>query len=155
MSGWNPWPLAEAGEAAWQGRANIREMTQAAERAVIAPAEPGAFPHDWRRAVAARIAAMNGQGALARHYGDGLPDDHAALAAPDGPGRDAREVAVLRFMDRVAAHPREVEAEEVAALRAVGVGEADIVRLCELNAFLGYQARVVAGLALMVGEGGA
>ena len=39
--------------------------------------------------------------------------------------------------------------QDIAALKAAGVGEADIVRLSELAAFVNYQLRVVAGLKLL------
>jgi uncharacterized protein YciW len=42
-----------------------------------------------------------------------------------------------------------VVADDVASLRAAGVSDADIVRLCELVAFVAYQSRVLAGLRLM------
>ena len=42
-------------------------------------------------------------------------------------------------------------AQAVETLKAAGVAEADIVRLCELNAFMSYQARVLAGLAILKG----
>jgi uncharacterized protein YciW len=54
-------------------------------------------------------------------------------------------------MDKVAAHTREVEAGDIAGLQAAGVADADIVRLAELNAFLAYQVRLIAGLRLMRG----
>ena len=49
-------------------------------------------------------------------------------------------------MDRVAALPRDIAAEDIAALQEAGLPDADIVRLCELNAFLSYQCRLDAGL---------
>ena len=54
-------------------------------------------------------------------------------------------------MDKVAAHTRDIAADDIAALQDAGVTDADIVRLCELNAFLAYQIRVVSGLQLMTG----
>ena len=41
---------------------------------------------------------------------------------------------------------------DIADLQAAGVADADIVRLAELNAFLAYQIRVIAGLRLMQGH---
>ena len=37
------------------------------------------------------------------------------------------------------------------ALKSAGIADADIVRLAELNAFLAYQIRLIAGLKLMQG----
>jgi len=49
-------------------RAKVMEMTQAAEDAVLAPATPGAWPADLRAALAARIARLNGDEALAARF---------------------------------------------------------------------------------------
>lgn len=135
---------------AMSGRANIFEMTQAAEDAVLRPREAGAWPHSLRAALAARIATLNGEHELASHF---VADagNHAELADPANWGTNARVSTVLVFMDRVAADTRNVTAEDIATLQATGISDADIVRLAELNAFLAYQIRVITGLRLMKG----
>ena len=147
----SPW-LAAAASAAAQSRNNIFEMSRQAESAVIDPRDAGGFPSEWRRAVAARIAALNALPDLAAHYLAGVTDPALRnLADPAEAGRDARERSVITFMDRVATQPRAVQAEEIEGLKTAGVAEADIVRLCELNAFMSYQCRVLAGLAALKG----
>ncbi len=147
----SPWIGAVASAAA-QSRSTIFEMSRQAEGAVIAPRDPGGFPSDWRHAVAARIATLNALPELAAHYLGGVTDPALrGLADPSAAGRDDRERSVISFMDRVATQPRAVEAEEIEGLKAAGVAEADIVRLCELNAFMSYQCRVLAGLAALKG----
>lgn len=147
----SPWQGALAAIAA-QTRSDIVEMSRKAEEAVTAPHDPGDFPSQWRLAMAARIAALNGLASLAEHYRAKVTDPALrALAEPSAPGRDAREQVVLAFMDKVAADTRSVAAEDIETLKAAGVAEADIVRLCELNAFMSYQARVLAGLAILKG----
>jgi uncharacterized protein YciW len=133
-------------------RADVLRMTDRAEAAVLAPREPGAWSHDMRAALASRIARINGKGDLAEAYRARIAGPAAgAICDPDHTGRDAREATVLRFMDRVAARPRDVTADEVADLSAAGVADADIVRLCELNAFMAYQIGLIHGLALLAG----
>lgn len=134
-----------------EARADIAAMSRAARRAVVAPAAPGGWPVAWRHAVAARICAGHGQPDLARTYLAGAGDALQALAAPDFAGRDAQEVAVLAFVDRVATEPRRVEAADIDSLKAQGIAGADIVRLCELAAYLAYECRVTAGLSLLKG----
>lgn len=147
----SPW-IGAAASAAAQSRSNIFEMSRQAESAVIDPRDAGGFPTAWRRAIAARIATMNALPDLAAHYLAGVADPALrGLADPNAAGRDARERGVISFMDRVATQPRDVQAEEIEALKATGVMEADIVRLCELNAFMSYQCRVLAGLAALKG----
>lgn len=132
------------------GRENIIEMTQAAEDAVLRPRDVGAFGHDLRAALAARVARLAQDDSLSAHY---LADagDMAALADPAQTGTAQGLSAVVAFVDKVANQTRDIVAEDVSGLQAAGVEDADIVRLCELVAFLAYQTRLVAGLRLMGG----
>lgn len=134
-------------------RGTIVELSRQAESAVTRPRDPGEWPSQWRLAISARIAALNGLQVLTEHYLGSVTEPALRdLADPTQAGRDARERVVLAFMDKVACAPRTVLAEDIAALKSAGVPEADIVRLCELNAFMGYQCRVLAGLALLQGD---
>lgn len=136
-----------AGDAAVQGRANIFEMTQEAETAVLRPKDCGLWPHSLRAALAARIAGLNGERALAGQYATDA-GEYAALADPSEDGAGHGLMPVVTFMDKVAVDTRNVAASDIAGLQAAGVADADIVRLCELNAFLAYQLRLIAGLRL-------
>lgn len=49
----------------------------------------------------------------------------------------------------MALNPKNASSKDIEALVNAGVPEDDIVRLSELNAFVSYQIRVVAGLRLM------
>ena len=132
------------------GRENIFDMTQAAEEAVLRPRDAGAFDHDLRAALAARVAKLAEDDRLAAHY---LADagNMAALGDPAQTGAAQGLSAVVAFVDKVASQTRDIAAEDVAGLQAAGVADADIVRLCELVAFMAYQIRLVAGLRLMRG----
>lgn len=132
-------------------RSNVFEMTQAAEDAVLRPIDVGRWPHTLRAALAARIARANGEEALAERY---LADAGAfvSLADPSDDGSKGDHAAVVAFMDKVATQTRDVDAADIATLQAAGVSDADIVRLAELNAFLSYQLRVIAGLRLLQGR---
>lgn len=144
-------PEGPVGTAA-QTRAKVLEMTQAAEAAVLAPKETGAWPHALRAALAARIARLNGEGALAERFLEGA-GSFAALADPARDGAEEGLGPVVAFMDKVAARTRDIAAGDIADLQAAGIADADIVRLAELNAFLAYQIRLIAGLRLMAGAG--
>ncbi len=142
---------AEGGlAAAVEGRASIFEMTQAAEDAVLRPQDVGPWSHELRAALAARIAVLNGEQDLARRYGQ-RAGAFADLTDPAKDGAAQGLAEVVGFMDKVAADTRNVTAADVSGLQAAGVADADIVRLAELNAFLAYQIRVIAGLRLMKG----
>lgn len=137
--------------AAVEARASIFEMTQAAEVAVMRPKQAGRWPHGMRAALAARTALLNGERDLAARYAAGA-DGFTALADPADDGAGLGLADVVAFMDKVAADTRNVAAADIAGLKAAGVADADIVRLAELNAFLAYQIRVIAGLRLMKGS---
>ncbi|MBN9672537.1 hypothetical protein [Roseibium aggregatum] len=136
--------------AALEGRSNIVAMTQTTEDAVLKPVDAGSWSHDVRAALAARIAALNGEGALADRYCGLIADPEVAeLADPLKSGKVQGMEHVCDFMDKVAAQTRDVDAEDIRTLQESGVSDADIVRLCEINAFMSYQVRVLAGLRLM------
>jgi uncharacterized protein YciW len=122
-------------------RADLMEATLRNERAVIAPDDPGGLSHAQRRTLACRIAELNGDAGLAAHYAPG-----AAVDADD-----ARWTAILRHVDLVTQRPKDATRDNIAALLAAGVAEADIVRLSQLIAFVNYQVRVIAGLRLIAG----
>lgn len=129
-------------------RANIFQMTQEAEAAVLRPNDTGRWPHGFRAALAARIAMLNAARELSERYKQDA-GDYAALVNPATDGEAEGLGPVLAFMDKVADRTREVDEEDIAELQAAGIDDADIVRLCELNAFLAYQIRVIAGLRLL------
>ncbi|MDJ0631285.1 MAG: hypothetical protein QNJ44_23725 [Rhodobacter sp.] len=140
-------PGGEAAAAA-ETRANIFDMTRIAEDAVLRPRDTGPWSHPLRAALAARIARLNGENALAEHH-MAAAGDFAALADPADDGASRGCGAVIAFMDKVAARTRDVQVRDITALQSAGIADADIVRLAELNAFLAYQLRVIAGLRLM------
>ncbi|WPZ16569.1 hypothetical protein T8J41_22045 (plasmid) [Nitratireductor rhodophyticola] len=140
---------------ALEGRADIMAMTQATHDAALKPSDPGGLSHGERAALAARVARLNKDEALAAHYmalleEAGADEAVSAMADPahDGEG-DARRAALLAYTDLVSTHPRDTTPEDIEALKSAGISDADIVRLSELNAFLAYQIRVIAGLKLM------
>ena len=135
-------------KSAVEGRADVFRMSQAAEEAVLRPKDAGPWPHGLRAALAARIAAHHSETDLAAHYAADA-EGFAALADPIEDGAGLWLAVVVAFMDKVATDARHVSACDITDLQAAGVADADIVRLAELNAFLAFRMRVVAGLRLM------
>lgn len=132
-------------------RSNIFNMSDAAEEAVLRPKEYGAFEHGMRAALAARIAFLNHEDTLAYKY---LEDagNFKKMANPSYKGETKDLTSILLFMDKVAKDTRNVEAEDIATLQNAHVSDADIVRLAEINSFMAYQIRLIAGLRLMKGS---
>ncbi|MFK4825417.1 hypothetical protein ACI0FM_11585 [Paenochrobactrum sp. BZR 588] len=132
-------------------RKDVFEMTRQAQLAVLTPADGGAWSHALRAALAARIAAANNNPYLANIYAKAAAGSpHAALAAVDYVPSELVEQKVVAFMDKVANNTKAIAAEDISVLQQAGIADADIVRLCELNAFLAYQIRVAAGLASLI-----
>ncbi|MDC1171839.1 hypothetical protein OAU04_02600 [Alphaproteobacteria bacterium] len=132
-------------------RSNIFNMSDAAEEAVLRPKEYGAFEHGMRAALAARIAFLNHEDVLAQKY---LEDagNFKKMANPSYKGEKKDLTSILLFMDKVTKETLNVEAEDIATLQNAHVSDADIVRLAELNSFMAYQIRLIAGLRLMKGD---
>jgi uncharacterized protein YciW len=130
-------------------RSNIFEMTQLAESALLRPLEYGMFPHDVRAALAYRIAVSAGETRLAEYYAASVGDKFNLAESIMIEGEP--ESTLIRFVDKAANDTKNILAEDISKLQAVGVSDADIVRLCELIAFVAYQVRVAAGLRLMNG----
>jgi len=132
------------------GRSDILELTERSHDAALRPRQPGGLTHSERAALACRIALLNDEAVLARHYDSLITDGNLAIADTgfDG-GGDIRLRAILRHTDLVTVDPKEATGGDILALKSAGIAEADIVRLSELIAFVSYQIRVVAGLRLM------
>lgn len=139
--------------AALRHRAGVLEQTDAALRAVLAPRRAGAFSHQQRAALACRIARINGNERLASYYRGGVGGADAGVAAICDPAFDAADdpwlKAVLAFTDLVSGRPKDATERDVAALKAAGLSDPDIVRLAELNAFVAYHVRLIEGFVLM------
>ncbi len=139
-------PLAEV----LSGRSDILELTEKSHDAALRPKQPGGLTHSERAALACRIALLNNEAVLARHYDNLIGDGILAIADTgfDG-GGDIRLRAILRHTDLVTVDPKEAAGGDISALKSAGIAEADIVRLSQLIAFVSYQIRLVAGLRLM------
>ncbi|MGW1419034.1 CMD domain-containing protein [Bradyrhizobium manausense] len=138
---------------ALNARAEILQLSEAAHDAVLLPRESGGLSHGLRAALAARMCRHVGDETLTAHYESYLAHssdlDLAALARPGGLRGDPTHDAMARHTDLLTLSPREATRQDIAALKAAGVSEADIVRLSELAAFVNYQLRVLAGLRLL------
>lgn len=133
------------------GRSNIIQLSEKSHAAALNPEPSGGLTHSQRAALACRMARLNLDDGLASHYEDMVGTGDALIADPSYDGADnARLKAVIRHTDLVTRSPKDAAAGDIAALKAAGIADDDIVRLSELIAFVNYQVRVVAGLRLMV-----
>ena len=133
-------------------RSDILQLTERSHDAALRPRQPGGLTHSERAALACRIALLNNEAVLARHYDGLIADGNLAIAdtAFDG-GGDVRLRAIIRHTDLVAVNPKDAASSDISTLQSSGMADADIVRLSQLIAFVSYQIRVVGGLRLMAG----
>jgi uncharacterized protein YciW len=135
------------------GRSDVMQLTQASHDAALTPEPPGGLSHGERAALACRMARLNDEEILAKHYEAMIPEGSEPQLMADSAftgGDDNRIKAILQHTDLVTVDPKEAAQGDIAALKSAGIAEPDIVRLSELIAFVGYQVRVVKGLRLMV-----
>lgn len=122
-------------------REGVVTATQASHDALLFEPVPG-LPTSDRLRVAVHVCEAAGAAELAAHYRQLL-----AAAGTAGPLQDSAGLAAaLRFAAVLTTHPRSGDRQAVEQLKQAGLGDAAIVALAQLIAFLSYQTRVVAGL---------
>jgi len=129
--------------AARRFRAKVVEATQASHDALLHDPVPGLSTEDRLR-VAAQVCTIAGAASLVRHYQELLAASQGAAAAPS-----PALPAMLRFAATLTTDPRLGDRAALAPLKDAGLGDAAIVAVAQLVAFLSYQLRVVAGLKAM------
>ena len=56
---------------------------------------------------------------------------------------------LIPFVDKASNNTKDVEANDITKLQKAGLADEDIVRLCQLIAFVSFQIRVITGLELL------
>ena len=123
-------------------RPDIVRHTQGSHDVLLSPTDPGGLSLVERALIARRTAELSHHGALAAHYRT-LHQQRGEPAA--GPRCDA----ILAHVARVTTAPRTATPAALAALSSVGLSATDIVALTQIVAFVSYQVRAAAGLALL------
>jgi uncharacterized protein YciW len=123
-------------------RPAIVRHTQGSHDVLLFPPDPGGLSLAERALVAARVAELSGHGGLAAHY-------RRLLADRGDPAAGTRLETILRHVARVTAAPGTATPADIEALRTAGLDARDIVTLTQIIAFVSYQVRAAAGLALL------
>ena len=126
-------------------RPEIVRHTQGSHDVLLSPSDPGGLSPAMRAQIAAQVAALSGHAVLAAHY-QSLLDQRGA--PPTGPLLDA----VTAHVARVTQAPGTATPAHIDVLRAAGLTPRDIVALTQIIAFVSYQVRAAAGLALLAQE---
>jgi uncharacterized protein YciW len=124
-------------------RAKVVEATEASREALLRQPVEGLSTADRLR-VAVQVCTIAGAASLAKHYEEQL-GEASGSELPSSPALPA----MLQFAAALTTDPRRGDRAALDALRRAGLGDAAIVALAQLVAFLSYQLRVVAGLQAM------
>ena len=119
-------------------RPDIQRHSQGSHDVLLMPSDPGGLSLAERAWIAERVAVLSGHPALAAHY-------HTMAVAPAGP----RQTLLDAHVTRVTTAPATATRAHIDALRTAGFTERDIVALSQIVAFVSYQVRAAAGLALL------
>ncbi|CAN5573740.1 CMD domain protein [soil metagenome] len=140
-------------------RPAVRQHSQGSFDALLEPADASALSRTEREMVALRVATLHACAPLVALHRERLSAlgvapaaMDAAVAGPAGEGLDARTAAMLVHADMLTLEPIAARPAHLEALAAAGLSAAAIVTLSQLIAFVAYQVRVVAGLALLEGS---
>ncbi len=118
-------------------RPDFVRYTQGSYDAMVAPEHPEGLTASERAQAACRTAELCGHTALAAQY----------RSLPSAPG--PRDAAILRHAALLATNPGQATRADIAALTAAGLSPMEVVTLSQVVAFVAYQVRVAAGLALL------
>ena len=128
-------------------RPDIVRHSQGSHDVLLSPQDPGGVSPAERALIAWRVADLSGHQALAAHY-RAMLDQRDTAMADEAP--DARLATILAHVVRLTSAPGTATKAHIDALLANGLTERDIVAVSQLIAFVAYQVRAAAGLALLV-----
>lgn len=118
------------------------------------------LPRWFLEAIAVRVSLLNDCEYCARHHAAGLQkllqrepghyDAYRAQLDAADPGKpfSRREQAALLYVDALTRQPGSVGAEDVAALRATGWKDGQILEINQVAAYFAYANRTVTGLGV-------
>jgi CMD domain protein len=145
-----------------QLRAERPEVVRAAQgsyRVLLEPDEPAGVSRREREMIALRVAVLTPSPTVAASHRDrlralGATDTELAAIEqfPDGAGLSPREVAILRYADRLTREPGTARPEHIAEVKAAGLSPRDIVTIAQLIAYMSFEVRLLAGLRLLAEE---
>jgi CMD domain protein len=137
-------------------RPEARARTQSSYAVLFNPAAPGGLSPAERFSVALFVAELEEATGLAAHYRARLAEEaggDAFVAVLDGGTASGdvtpRAKAMLHHAELLTKTPSAASPADLEALEAEGLTAAEIVSLSQIIAFVTYQVRVAASLALI------
>jgi CMD domain protein len=135
-------------------RPDVVAHIEGSDAAVFAPANDAGLSRAERASLALHIATLLREPQLAQHYQARLAALQRGEVGATVPtdGADRRWMAILGHAERVTLDPSSARREHIAALVDAGLSPRAVVALAELIAYVNFQARVLAGLAMLKAE---
>lgn len=115
---------------------------------------PGGLPRDERELIAVVVSAANGCAYCVSEHVERLQyyiDDADELATVrDAPGQiaDARQRAIAAYVRKLTLQPAAMREADVAALRAAGLDDAEILQVNLVTAYFNFVNRIAQGLGV-------
>jgi CMD domain protein len=141
-----------------QKRADIASYIQGSYDALLEPEDENGVSRTERGLIALRVAALDKSDLLIKHYRDYLAEQNVPTALVDaavqpelGDALSPRLRGLLEHVDRLTNEPRAATPEHLAALKAHGLSDANLVTISQLIAFVSFQVRAIVGLQLLGG----
>lgn len=140
-------------------RPEVVRHTQASYEKLFTPADSSDLTAIERGLVALRVAALNAHSILLAHYRQQLaalgitPEQMTVFEQSDqNVILDPRTTAIMRHVDLVTRTPGAATPADLTTLQAAGLSVTAIVTLSQLIAFLSFQVRTLAVLAVLTEE---
>jgi len=108
-----------------------------------------------RFAVALRVASLHAEPVLVERYAAGVGSPELAASVRAGPaasGLSPRLKAMLTHADLLVIRPAAATSDDLLRLKANGLSDPEVVTVSQVIAFLSFQLRVFAALALLRGD---
>ncbi len=113
---------------------------------------PGGLSRDEREIIAVAVSAANGCGDCVREHLERLqyyieePETLDAVRAAPENIADERQRAIALYARKLTLQPHALRAEDITALRAQGLGDAEILRVNLITAYFNFANRIAQGL---------
>lgn len=140
-------------------RPEAKQHAQGSFKTLFESDDPASVSHTERELVALRVAVLTPSPVVAALHRERLKRQNvsdATVAAverfPEGTALTPRQIAILRYTDRLTREPGAATPANIADLKNAGLSAGDIVTIAQLIAFVSYEVRVLVGLRLLEEE---
>lgn len=117
------------------------------------------LPVSFLETIGVQVSLLNGCAYCVDHHSAGLrllladDDRHADVlralrSGPLGDAFEGRELAALRYSERLTVSPRDVSEADIETLRSAGLDDGEVLEINQVTAYFAYANRTVLGLGI-------